>query len=386
MCTFLGASNQLTAADVDPALIEGAAIVYLEGYLFDPPEARRAFAKAAGLARASGRTLAITLSDSFVVERHRAGAAGVHRDRGRPGLRQRGGDHRAVRDRRLRRRDARRSGSIAKMAAVTRSEKGSVVVTAGRRHRGRGLPGRQGGRHHRRRRPVRRRLHAGPGPRPPARGLRPARRPRRRRGHLPLWPPAAGLARRARRRSRPRLKFPPGSPRHDPPHQLPLHQRKRLRGPSGQGRRPHLRRGGRRLPGRRPVRARRLRDDGHHQPHHPGRRGARARAASSTSLEDKVRAAVKDIGYEQDGFHWRDRRLRLPPARPVGRHRHGRRRGRQQGRGRRRPGHHVRLRHRRDAGADAGDAAVFAQHPEDAWPRRATPASGRSWSPTPRAR
>ena len=73
MCTFLGASTELTAADVEPRLIEGAAIVYLEGYLFDPPEARRAFAKAAGLARASGRTIALTLSDSFVVERHRRG-------------------------------------------------------------------------------------------------------------------------------------------------------------------------------------------------------------------------------------------------------------------------------------------------------------------------
>jgi sugar/nucleoside kinase (ribokinase family) len=73
MCTFLGASTELTAADVEPALIEGSAIVYLEGYLFDPPEARRAFAKAAGLARAAGRTLALTLSDAFVVERHRRG-------------------------------------------------------------------------------------------------------------------------------------------------------------------------------------------------------------------------------------------------------------------------------------------------------------------------
>ncbi|HVM99202.1 MAG TPA: adenosine kinase [Caulobacteraceae bacterium] len=72
MCTFLGASVELTAADVEPALIEGAAIVYLEGYLFDPPEARRAFAKAAGLARAAGRTIALTLSDTFVVERHRS--------------------------------------------------------------------------------------------------------------------------------------------------------------------------------------------------------------------------------------------------------------------------------------------------------------------------
>jgi sugar/nucleoside kinase (ribokinase family) len=73
MCTFLGASIELTAADVEAEVIEGAAIVYLEGYLFDPPEARRAFAKAAGLARASGRTIALTLSDAFVVERHRRG-------------------------------------------------------------------------------------------------------------------------------------------------------------------------------------------------------------------------------------------------------------------------------------------------------------------------
>jgi sugar/nucleoside kinase (ribokinase family) len=72
MCTFLGASTQLRAADVDPAAIEGAQIVYLEGYLFDPNEARLAFAKAAGLARAAGRRIALTLSDAFVVERHRA--------------------------------------------------------------------------------------------------------------------------------------------------------------------------------------------------------------------------------------------------------------------------------------------------------------------------
>jgi sugar/nucleoside kinase (ribokinase family) len=71
MSTFLGASTEFSADDVDASVIEGASIVYLEGYLFDPPEARRAFAKAAGLARASGRLIAITLSDGFVVERHR---------------------------------------------------------------------------------------------------------------------------------------------------------------------------------------------------------------------------------------------------------------------------------------------------------------------------
>jgi sugar/nucleoside kinase (ribokinase family) len=71
MCTYLGACVELSAADVDPAVIEAANIVYLEGYLFDPPEARKAFAKAAGLARGSGRRIALTLSDAFVVERHR---------------------------------------------------------------------------------------------------------------------------------------------------------------------------------------------------------------------------------------------------------------------------------------------------------------------------
>ncbi|CAN5566593.1 adenosine kinase [soil metagenome] len=71
MCTYLGASTEFAAADVDAAVIEGAKIVYLEGYLFDAEAARRAFAKAAGLARGAGRMMAITLSDGFVVDRHR---------------------------------------------------------------------------------------------------------------------------------------------------------------------------------------------------------------------------------------------------------------------------------------------------------------------------
>jgi sugar/nucleoside kinase (ribokinase family) len=73
MSTFLGASTQFAPADIDPEVIEGAKIVYLEGYLFDADDARLAFAKAAGLARAAGRMIALTLCDTFVVERHRAG-------------------------------------------------------------------------------------------------------------------------------------------------------------------------------------------------------------------------------------------------------------------------------------------------------------------------
>lgn len=72
MCTFLGAANQLTVDDIDAAVVADSAIVYLEGYLFDPAPARAAFEKAAVAARAAGRRTAITLSDSFVVGRWRA--------------------------------------------------------------------------------------------------------------------------------------------------------------------------------------------------------------------------------------------------------------------------------------------------------------------------
>jgi sugar/nucleoside kinase (ribokinase family) len=72
MCTYLGASVRLTPADVTPEAVIDAHTLYLEGYLFDPDEARRAFAKAAAIARGAGRSIALSLSDPFVVERHRA--------------------------------------------------------------------------------------------------------------------------------------------------------------------------------------------------------------------------------------------------------------------------------------------------------------------------
>ena len=72
MNTVLGACLELTPADIPAPLIEGAKIVYLEGYLFDPPEAKLAFHKAAEIARKSGAKVALTLSDGFCVDRYRA--------------------------------------------------------------------------------------------------------------------------------------------------------------------------------------------------------------------------------------------------------------------------------------------------------------------------
>jgi sugar/nucleoside kinase (ribokinase family) len=72
MNTFLGACVTLNEADVNDALVAASAITYLEGYLFDPPEAQAAFRKAAAAAHAAGRRVALSLSDAFCVNRHRA--------------------------------------------------------------------------------------------------------------------------------------------------------------------------------------------------------------------------------------------------------------------------------------------------------------------------
>ena len=71
MNTFLGAAVELSPADIDEATIGGAAVTYLEGYLFDPPMAMEAFYKAAKVAHEAGRKVSLTLSDSFCVGRHR---------------------------------------------------------------------------------------------------------------------------------------------------------------------------------------------------------------------------------------------------------------------------------------------------------------------------
>ncbi|MES1179639.1 MAG: adenosine kinase, partial [Hyphomicrobium sp.] len=72
MNTFLGISTDLDHGEVDPVVIQNAGIVYLEGYLFDRDEAKAAFRQAVDIANKAGRRVALTLSDSFCVNRHRA--------------------------------------------------------------------------------------------------------------------------------------------------------------------------------------------------------------------------------------------------------------------------------------------------------------------------
>ena len=72
MSTYLGVSACLSIQDIDVDAIRASQITYLEGYLFDPPEAKKAFVFAAEAAHRAERQVALSLSDSFCVDRHRA--------------------------------------------------------------------------------------------------------------------------------------------------------------------------------------------------------------------------------------------------------------------------------------------------------------------------
>ncbi|WP_298962448.1 adenosine kinase [uncultured Roseibium sp.] len=71
MNTYLGACTEFSPSDVDEDVVAAAAVTYMEGYLWDPEEAKKAFLKAAEVAHLNNRKVALTLSDSFCVDRYR---------------------------------------------------------------------------------------------------------------------------------------------------------------------------------------------------------------------------------------------------------------------------------------------------------------------------
>ncbi|MGJ0397024.1 MAG: adenosine kinase [Methylocystis sp.] len=81
MNTFLGACQALAPNDIDEETVARAKVLYMEGYLWDPPGAKEAFLKAAKISRANGRKVALTLSDSFCVDRYRGEFLALIRDR-----------------------------------------------------------------------------------------------------------------------------------------------------------------------------------------------------------------------------------------------------------------------------------------------------------------
>ena len=173
-------------------------MLYLEGYLWDEPDAKAAYRLAARTAHDAGNRVAFTLSDAFCVDRHRdeflelvesevdvlfaneAEITSLYEVDDFDDALQRVQHH-------------------CEIAALTRSEKGAVIVARDEVHVVDAHPVADGRRHHRRRRPVRRRvpLRAHPRLRPRHRG--PPRRARRGRGHQPPRRPARGVAGRAGR-------------------------------------------------------------------------------------------------------------------------------------------------------------------------------------------
>nr|WP_310522658.1 adenosine kinase [Polymorphobacter sp.] len=133
MNTFLGACQELSEADLDAATVAASEILYLEGYLWDPPAPRAAMRKAIAVARANNRKVAFTLSDVFCVEGHRADFQDLlasHVDL------MFGNEHEVCALYQTQSLD----GAMAELAkhaciaVVTRSDKGAIVLENGNRH------------------------------------------------------------------------------------------------------------------------------------------------------------------------------------------------------------------------------------------------------------
>jgi len=133
MNTFLGACLAFGEADVDPVAVAGAQVTYLEGYLFDPPAAQAAFRKAAEIAHAAGRRVAITLSDPFCVERHRDAFRAFVRGK-TDILFANEAEIRALYHAASFEEAAAAARAEVPLAVLTRSEKGSVILAGGQTH------------------------------------------------------------------------------------------------------------------------------------------------------------------------------------------------------------------------------------------------------------
>lgn len=129
MQTYLGACVDFAPADLDPDQVKAAQVTYLEGYLWDPDPAREAFLQASKIAHDAGRKVALSLSDPFCVDRHRDGFI--------PFIEEHVDILFANEDEILSLFQvedfdaaAEKIRGVVDIAALTRSEKGSVVVTA----------------------------------------------------------------------------------------------------------------------------------------------------------------------------------------------------------------------------------------------------------------
>jgi sugar/nucleoside kinase (ribokinase family) len=131
MNTFLGVSPMLNQGEVDAETIRAGNILYLEGYLFDRPEAKAAFRQAAAVAVQAGRKVALTLSDGFCVDRHRAEFLDLIRN-SVDILFANEAEVTALYQTKNFEDAARRVRADAELAVLTRGAKGSIILSEGR--------------------------------------------------------------------------------------------------------------------------------------------------------------------------------------------------------------------------------------------------------------
>lgn len=133
MSTYLGACQELSEADIDEAAVRASAVLYLEGYLWDPALPRAAMRKAIAIARAAERKVAFTLSDVFCVEGHRDDFKALLADHVDVMF---GNEHEVCALYQTQDLEA-AMAELAKhagIAVVTRSAQGAVVLAGGARH------------------------------------------------------------------------------------------------------------------------------------------------------------------------------------------------------------------------------------------------------------
>lgn len=131
MNTALGVSPRLGGGEIDADLIRSGRILYLEGYLFDRPEAKAAFREAAGIAAKAGRQVALSLSDPFCVDRHRPEFLKLIKE-SVDILFANEAEIISLYEAKDFDTAAKQAQTDTKLAALTRSEKGSVILSEGK--------------------------------------------------------------------------------------------------------------------------------------------------------------------------------------------------------------------------------------------------------------
>ncbi|MBS3023803.1 MULTISPECIES: adenosine kinase [Acidiphilium] len=140
MNTYLGACIDFDHTDLDAEAIRDSSILYLEGYLFDPPRAQHAFREAARIARAAGRRVALSLSDAFCVDRHRSGFLDLIASGNVDILFANEAEICSLFEQNTFESAATEAAHVVPLAVLTRSEAGSVIVSGGERHVAAALP------------------------------------------------------------------------------------------------------------------------------------------------------------------------------------------------------------------------------------------------------